>query len=260
MAEAGADPGSGAPDGGSPEGGQGKPPNDDVVPKSQFLAAIRSANEKFDSLKAEMEAKLAEATKRPVEAPKRYSRAELNAAAAAGTITQEAADSEWERQIREDARLDARQEAQSTVSEAHRKERVTSEIARYTALVPELLQEGSTDRSKVRAEFQYLTGLGSPRTLETELAAIRAAFGPVETLEQARRGKPSFESHQEHGAGGGEHPRKQGNGKLIDTLSARERKHYERQIEQGVINDWAAVEDELKYAKAHVRKRMGAKV
>jgi hypothetical protein len=249
--------GGGASGGGSSDDDSGKS-KDDVVPKSQFLAAIRSANDKYAALEAQLnELKAAAAAPKQVDQPKEYTRAELNALVESGQINQAQADAQIELQVRSAAKSEARQEALHVVTEAQRKERVTSEIARYTALVPELKNKGSETFAKVAGEFQYLVGLGDSKTLETELKAIRAALGPVETLEQARKGRTSHESHQEHGAGGGGGAGpKGGQGNL--KLSEKERSHYQRGIDAGRYKDWKEVEAELQHANRSTRQKHGA--
>jgi hypothetical protein len=263
MSPEGDESGGGAPGGGSLEGDQGTQSKDDVVPKSQFLAALSNAEQKRErelaALRAEFEAKLEKATAKPVEAPKVYTRAELNALVAAGQINQEQADAQMDIQTREAARAEAREVATNTVTQAQQKERVTSDIARYVAVKPELKDRGSADFQKVAAEYQFLVGLGDPPTLATELKAIRAAFGAVETIEQAAKGRPSHDSHQEHGAGGGSAGPKGGKGTL--KLSERERAHYEPKVGPGkMYPDWKAVEEELSHASASTRRKHGAPV
>jgi hypothetical protein len=240
--------GGGAPGGESSEDDSGE--TKDVVPKSQFLAALSNAEQKRErelaALRAEFEAKLEKATAKPADQPKRYSRPELLAAVSAGTIPQDQADAEWERQIREDARAEARQIATETVSRAQRMESVSTQISQYTEAVPELLDRGSDTYQKVAGEFRFLVAQGDdPKSLSTELKAIRAALGPVEKVRAARSGRASHEDHRETGGGGGGAGPRGGQGNL--KLTERERAHYQRGIDNGLYKDWKAVETELKF-------------
>src|SRR4051812_19471879 len=84
--------GSGAPSG-EPKGSQdGKPDDGEFVPVSRFKAALadqaRRSQEREDALRAEFEAFKAgsKSSKEPQDPPKRYARAELKAAVAAGQV------------------------------------------------------------------------------------------------------------------------------------------------------------------------------
>lgn len=265
MSPDGDDAAGGAAAGESSKDGSGKTPKgDDVVPKSQFLAALRSAEEKRErelaALRSEFESKLADATKPKTEPAKEYTRAELTAMVEDGRISQAQADAQIDLQINAKAQRTAAQTATNIVTEAQRKESVTSEIARYTQVVPELLNKGSKEFGDVAAQYRKLVAAGSPNTLATELAAIGIVHGPIETLEQARRGKPSHEAGRETGGSGGEQTRRKAGGPVTwDDLTPREKSHYQRGIDQGIYKDRAAVEAELKFAKSHVRQRMGAR-
>src|SRR3990167_3118870 len=106
----GSDAGGGASGGGD---GKGKLKDDDVVPKKQFIAAINSANAKYDALEAkfnELQVKVT-ATPATVERPKRYTRGELNALVEARTITQDQADAQMDFQTREDSKAEAKRVA-----------------------------------------------------------------------------------------------------------------------------------------------------
>lgn len=249
---------------GAPEGGEGKDKsNDDFVPKTQFLAAIKSANEKFDSMKAELEAKLEAAKAAPkAETQKRYTRAELTAMVDSRQITQDQADAQLEWQSQEDAKATAARVAVETVTSAQRKSYVDAEIGRYKAVAPEILDDASEVRERIKEEYNFLVGtLGDPNSLDTQLKAIRSVLGPVEKLERARNAKASHESHRETGGGGGGPTEggKKGEGKLsYDNLSAREKAHYDKLIARGLYKDIKAVNDELAYVNPTTRRKYGA--
>lgn len=253
------DAGSGADGGGSSKDGSGG--DKDVVPKAQFIAAINSANRKAESLEAkvnELTAKLeAAATQR--DQPKVLTRSELRAAVDAGQITQEQADAEIERQIREETRAAAEQTAHETVTLVERRKQIDGEINRYKAVAPEILDDSSETRAEIKAEFQKLVELGdNPKELSTQLKAIRAVLGPVERLEKARSGASQHDTHRETGGGGsGGGAGSKKTGKLSDQLAPDARKEYQRKIDNGLYKDWAAVDDELKYASPNVRQRLG---
>ena len=254
----------GASGGGSPEGGS-KSKAGDVVPKTQFLAALKSAEEKREreiaSLRSEFETKLAAATAKPAEAPKEYTRAELNALVEARTITQDQADAQMDHQTRKAAVSEASRVATETVAATQRKQHVEREIARYKAIAPEILDDASEKRAEIKAEFNALVALGDdPRDLATQLKAIRAVLGPAEKLERSRNGRPAHESHRESGGGGGEgQKRRDPDAPLTyDDLSPAEKAHYDKGLRSGMYKDTAAVNEELKYANPNIRRKYGA--
>lgn len=251
------EPGTGAA--GGDHGSDQDDKSKDVVPKSQFLAALSSAERKhageLQALRAEMDAKLAAATAPKVEPPKVYTRAELNALVADGKISQDQADEQIDLQISARAEAKAVQAARETVHRETRTGTVETQLSEYKALVPELLDRGSEAFDKVKAEFQYLLNLGDPNNLTTELKAIRAVHGPIEQLKAAKAGKPSHESHRETGGEGGGGVGPKGGGL---KLSEREKAHYQRLIDNGQYKDWKEVEAEQKFARPDVRRRNGA--
>lgn len=256
------DAGGGAP--GGEDEGKGKPKDDEVVPKTQFLAAINSANQKYNTLEAKFNELQAAVTAKPepVEKPKRFTRAELNAMVEARSITQDQADAQMDFQTREDAKSDAKRVATETVTAAQQKDRVETEIARYKAVAPEILDDAHDTRQRIKEEFQALIELGDDaRALSTQLKAIRAVLGPVDKLERARNGKPAHESYREYGGGEGESrgKKKSNDGTLTyDDLSPREKAHYDKGIRSGLYKDKAAVNAELAFAKPHIRQKYGA--
>lgn len=234
----------------------------DVVPKKQFVAALNEAERKREreiaALRTEFEGKLAAATAKPAETPKRYTKAELKAAVAAEQITQDQADAQWEKQIREETLAEAQHTAHATVTAVERNKEVNAAIERYKALAPEILDDSHETRQAIRAEFQHLVGLGDdPKDVATQLKAIRAVLGPVEKLEKARKGADQYDTHRESGGGGGGDRPNRKTGKLSDQLNAAGRAHYENGIKAGRYKDWAEVDAELKYASPSVRQRLG---
>lgn len=255
---------------GGEDQGSGKPKDGEkAISQSQLRAILHSADEKhqreMQALRTEMEQKLTAVAEKPVhvDQPKRYTRAELNAAVEAKQITQDQADAQWDFQVREDTKADARKVATETVTAEQRKQRVDTEINRYKAAAPEILDEGHETRQRIRDEFQALIELGDDsKDVTTQLKAIRAVLGPVDKLERARNGKPAHESHREFGGGGGEdRSGKKKDGVLTyDDLSSREKAHYDKGIASGLYKDKEAVNAELAFAKPHIRQKYGARV
>ena len=253
--------GSGAPSGGSPEGG-----SENETADAKFERRIKAAlaNQKA-SLRAEFDAQLqafragadSQQPKRE-EAPKRYTRKELNAAVEAGQISRDQADEVWDTQVRTEATEVAARTAREVVVGNATKERIDADLASYKRLKPEIMERGSETREQVQEEYNYLTARGAPKTEATELAAIRAILGPLEKLEKASTARRASESEQQ---GGGSGAPKGGSGggqkQLHEHLSAENKAFYESGIKSGRYKDWAAVNAELKYASPNVRKRLG---
>lgn len=127
--------------------------------------------------------------------------------------------------------------------------RILSEIGQYQQLIPEVMQPGSEERAKYEREYAYMVReLGMPKNHATELAAVRVAFGDVETVKTRRASKqvtteqePFMETHTAQ--------RQKSNVKSFkDTLQPWEREGYERLIKNHVYKDWKEVEEEQKWA------------
>lgn len=219
-----------------------------MVGKAERDAA--AAREDAARARAEAEA-LRLAAAKPVE-QKPVTRAELNVLVADGKITQDAADTLWERQVIQAAERKGEAAAERRVDEKQREGLVKRELVEYRELVPAAYETGSKERTKVEKEFKKLRDLGFPDNQVTEVAALRAAFGDPEVIRASRSagGNGPGESHVE--VGGGERPG--GNGGNADGkpkgLTPREDAHYTNLIQRGVYKDWNAVAEERKHAKA----------
>ena len=263
-ADAGDGAGDGATGGGSSKDGQDNKSGDgEFVPKTQFIAALKSAEDKRKAesaaLQGQIDALEAQVKAKPAEAPKQYTRAQLNAAVTAGEITQEQADAAMDRQNSEDADNRAERIALNAVAADKRKELIDSDIARYKAVAPEILDDDHDTRKRIKEEFNALVRLGdNPKDVATQWKAIRSVLGPIDRLEKARSGTVQHESHRETGgSGGGNEGGKKG---FESTLTPRERAHYSKQITNGLYANWDAVEAELKHANPNTRRKHGANV
>lgn len=269
--EDGAQPGDGAPGGGSGEPGSGKfvPPSDGSwIPKVRHDEAVNAERGRVARLEAENAAlRLAQQKPQEQDEPaKRYTKAELNAAVQASQITAEQSDEIWAKQIREDAKREAKAEVLGTVRAERQQERIDQDLNEYKRLSPEIMEEGHETRQKIHDEFQYLVGLGhpgaanDPRTLQTQLLAIRAVLGPLERLKTAKSARREAEAHEETGGNSGAAPRRQGPKTGWDSLDKRQKDYYEAAINKGMYKDRAAVEAELKYSRtAAASRKAGAR-
>lgn len=232
-------------DGGKDKGG-------DSIPKKQFLAAISSVQRTNEALQARITELEAGAKVAPAVKP--ATRAELLSFVADGDITQEQADTMWEKQIVERAKSEFAKASGATVLQS----KVESELSGYRELVGDAWVVGSPERAKVEKEFNHLINLGYPNTKETEAAALRSAFGDLSALRASKTAKfgPS-DTHEE--IGGNRQPDGGSKKDVLKGLSAREKEHYEMGIKHGRYANWKEVEAELAYAKPGARRNAGAR-
>lgn len=254
-------------DGGKPD----DPPRDEkgkFIPKvrlDEVLAEARSAKE---ALAQEREARIRleeqvkamqAAAKTPTQPQKVYTRAELNQMVEEGKISREQAE-DYLDQVRELRLREAiSKELAERDAQRERVARVKTELQRYKELVPEVMKAGTEEREQVTQEFNYLVSLGQPNDATTELAALRAVFGPVEKLERKKQMRGERERFQESGGrrdDGGGAPK----GKEPD-LPSRYREHYQRLIDRGIYKGWddEQLQKELKRIPAEELNRRAKK-
>jgi len=252
----------GASSGGSSNGGSDN--DDKPITAKQLKAALASQRAHYEG-QLEAQAREFEAFKSGAasrkdddrQAPKRFTRAELKAAVDAGQITQEQADDRWASQVREEAIEHANATANAAVDARTKKERIDADISAYKRLKPEIMESGSETRKKVQEEFNYLTSIGQPKSVETELAAIRSVLGPLDKLQKAANSR-RVEDHDEQGGSSGDSGGGKPTGKkLVDALKGEHKDFYQRGIKSGRYKDWEDVEKELSYASPNVRRRLG---
>lgn len=226
------------------------------IPKVRLDEVLRRQDKLQEELQAEREQRirLEERVKADDTKPKPYTRAELLAAVENGQITQAQADEAWEAQITAKVTESVTRDWLQHETAKERAKRVSSEISRYKAVVPDVTDTASETRQKVAAEFQYLVSIGQPKTVETELAALRSVLGPVDRLEKRDVTREKRPTHQEGNGGGGRPPRDGGNPNGPANLPPRYKAHYERMIEKGMYSGWddKRLQAELKRAKPQV--------
>lgn len=237
-----------------------------TVSVKQFKAALANqeaaAEAKLSALRSELEALKTSAASAPAPAPApasseppEYTRTQLKAFVAAGHLTEDQADQYWETQLERKIKKQVASEVGQTVTGTTRAERLRAELAGYKEVEPAAWDKSSEVNKKVQKEHLFLTEtLGHPLGPETDLAALRAALGPLAALRAAKDAKPgSSDGHQE--VGGGNPPGGNGGGDPVKSLTAREKAHYTRLIDRGVYKDWDAVREERKFAKQRAASR-----
>jgi hypothetical protein len=221
-----------------------KPDRKNWIPREQFDQLVATVGELANAVKDG-----ARQAAKPPEAPKVekvLSRMDLRAAVEAQQLTQEEADSIWDKQMLEQARKVAREEASQTLSVKQTTQRVDEDLRRYRAAVPNAWKEGTEERAKLADEYRYLVSIGQPDTKETELAAMRSTFGPVDKLGKARSTTVVDTDESTAGGGGEDTPTKKD---PVKGLDARQRAHYQKGIEQGRYKGWDAVREELGFKR-----------
>lgn len=232
----------------TPSGGEGEGEGGDKrgptgwIPKVRLDEVLGQSRKLQDELQAEREQRIRLEERLNAgggkDKPKTYTRAELLEAVNAGTITQATADEVWEQQITTKVREDITRDITQRDAVRERATRVSTEISRYKSAVPDVMDTSSDARKKVVAEFDYLVSIGQPKTVETELAALRSVFGPLERLEKRDVTREKRSSHQE---GGGARPNDDSgttkNGPPAN-LPARYKQHYESMIGKGMYTGW----------------------
>lgn len=195
-----------------------------------------------------------------------YSWEQLQNAAQEGKITEAAAHQIWAEQNRKLAVREATQAVTTSINAQTTASRVEAEIGRYREAIPQVMDPSSEQRARVVREFSRLTGgLGYAKDdLRTELAALHAAFGPIDSVVRAIKTKS--DGHRDVSSDDDDPgPADDGKDKDPETtspssLSADERRYYQDAISKGIYKNWGAVREELKFANKRVRQKYGARV
>jgi hypothetical protein len=205
--------------------------HEEAVPYARFKEVNDKVQQEREArIRAEERAKALESTKVP-EAQKIYTRQELRQMVTENKISQDQMDEYMEAKLR----AELQQDVVKVGTERDRNTKVAMEIARYKSFVPDITKDGTEDRAKVVKEFQYLVAHGQPEnSTSTELAALRAVYGPVEKLEK-KRVLDERESFQD--VGNGRKPEDKGN-TPFKNLPQRYKDHYEKQIAKGIYKGW----------------------
>jgi len=213
---------------------------------------------------AEMVAKAVAAARQTVDnntpsEPPVYSRAQLEQAVEQAKITQAEADALWDAQQARQTEKLVKETVHNTIQQTQQLSAVETRINEYAAIKPDVLKEGTPERERVKAQYDYLVSIGQPKTRSTELAALGMVFGSIEALKAAHSASRDEETHMEIGGGS---PGSNGGGSADGPktkLSARERAHYQALIDRGIYTGWEQVDDEMKFANSRVRQSARAR-
>ena len=186
-----------------------------------------------------------------------YTVAELDQAVAAGQITQQQRDHMFAQQVRNASIKEATNAARQIVETEARTNDLDRELKQYADYAPDLLKEGSPTRQRVSQEYKFLVSKGAPENLTTELAAVRAAMGPLERMRQfadAKRRDP--EAFREM-TGANLTPQQRREQDAFARLSPTQQKHYSKLIDRGIYRDRAAVLAELNWQRGRDSNNRG---
>jgi len=181
----------------------------------------------------------------------------LEAAIAEGKITRAWANDYREKLVADKATREAERRLEQKLASTSQESTVFSELDRYKKAAPEILQQGSEERTKVEREYAYMVQvLKFPPTHATELAATRAALGDLDTVERRVQAKkaatrePFMETHSST-----QKPQQKKNDPIAELEKDPRRKaHYEKLIRAGRYpNGWDSVREELEYKPRFAR-------
>ena len=234
--------------------GEGEP-KDEVQGLKSALADERRKRQDSDARAAQLEGQVQGLTVVKTEpqsdSPKELSAAQLRQAVDEGKMTEDEAVAINTRQIEKRVTAKVTEEVETTFARKNLGERVSVEIGRYKDVIPDLTDQSSAAFQKVRTEYEWLVSHGSTSNdPQTELMAVRAAFGDIDQLAKIKSGER--ETHQETGGNsepGGQPDRSDGAPK---DMPADTRRYYQDQISQGVVADWKAAKDEWSYKPKHM--------
>ena len=249
-----------------PLGGEASPQPHPLEPGGdrfkQVWARAKSAEDEAKVLKADLQREREERIRyeerlkaQEATPPKKdpvYTWTQLEDFITAGTLTRAQAAEYREGQIKQEADVMLDRKLEQRLQQAERTRTVTTDLDSYKALVPTIMQPGTPEREKVTREFQYMVQvLGMPNTVNTELAATRAALGDLDSVKRARSAdtirRDNLEATVETTTPGktpvkGKDP--------IEGLDARQKDHYQRMIKAGRYkNGWDDVRKELTWTR-----------
>lgn len=227
-------------------------------------AESRMQEEREGRIRAEAEAQVLRETRAAQPAKqddKVLSWPELKQMVADNKISESDALEYREKAVRTQAVREAETNITNKFSQQSRDQRIDAEIGKYKDAIPDVNVQGTDERKKFDTEFRYQVEFAGmdPKSLTTQLAALRAVYGPPERAVQYAKtkgkGTPGAESYAET-SGGGRGPAPAG--KIWhDKLPAHEKAHYERMIERGRYGEPAKAWDNVKAEINEYNERKG---
>jgi len=237
------------------------------VPKERFDEAtnkLKDSNQQLQSELARLQGQvetLQNTQSQPTseEPVQTYTRQQLRDFVENEQLTQDQADQIWDRQVElaNDAKIDAAvARVTNSTDEKLSSQRVLDRINEFVKILPDIQEDGSDNREKVRREYSALAGVlgepekGSDQALKMQLAALERAFGSEDKLrEQIRSQSDDRETMESLGGGDPDETVSTPKTGKLKNLSADKRAYYQRGIDQGRYKDWDEVEAELSFER-----------
>ena len=228
-------------------------------------AESRMQEEREGRIRAEAEAQVLRENRAAVQAApaaeKELSWSELKALVSDGKLSEADALDYREKVVAKRAVAQAEANITSKFTQQTQNQRIDTEIGKYKDALPDVNVPGTDERKKFDAEYRYQVEFAGmdPKSLTTQLAALRAVYGPPERAVQYAKtkgkGTPGAESYAET-SGGGRGPAPAGK-VWHDKLPAHEKAHYERMIERGRYGEPAKAWDNVKAEINEYNERKG---
>ncbi len=225
-------------------------------------AKYHAERERAARLEGELAAlKAIQTTPKEPEAPPepKYTWKQLQAAIDKGDITLADAMEYKERQFKRDAQQEAKRLADARATEDRKVSTVHAEHERFVKAVPEVRDQTSPEFAKVAQEFQYLVKtLGwDEKDPRTEVAALRQAFGDPDTYVERKKASAipdkGRETMQEQAASSSASTKPKPKDPL-DSLSPKQKEHYNHMLRRGVYKNWGEIRDELTFVPGQRKK------
>jgi len=250
--------------GSSPEGDENAIPHSRVTEmvdkaKQDMQTQLDSERQRSQSLQAQLAvAAVAKAGgAQDPQGPAKWTREALQAKVESSELTPEQAGAIWQKQEIEEKvteqvagveqRLRAEQMQRSTATT------LQSQVDAYKGSVPEVMNEGSEERDRLKSEYQWLLGQGYQQNLHTELLALRAAFGDVASRKNSKETTSQRPRSKEvAGSGGrrGKTPKVDNEGGSDIDLTDRQQSYYQHRVDAGQMT-WKDIRERF----ARVSKR-----
>lgn len=228
-------------------------------------AEARMQEEREGRIRAEAEAQVLRETRAAQPAKpddKVLSWPELKQMVADNKISESDALEYREKAVRTQAVREAETNITNKFSQQSRNARIDAEIGRYKDAIPDVNVQGTDERKKFDTEFRYQVEFAGmdPKSLTTQLAALRAVYGPAEKAVQYAKARKSSgaESYAET-SGGGAAVNAQPAKTWKDKLAPHETAHYDRMIAHGRYGDPATAWDRIKDEIDFYNKKKGLK-
>lgn len=215
--------------------------NDEVNGLRAALQAERDKRHGFETRVAELTGKV-DALSQKQTTPER-TRAELQALVDDGRMSQADADRILDEQRERKITDSVSQKIETSITQGRVTERVNGEIAEYTRVYPDILQDGTENRRLVAEEYQRQLTFGKPDNAQTELDALMTVFGPSSRLQRGR--EKELETHQDVGSDG--RAQTKATGGWPKEMPDATKRYYQDLINKNIYPDRQAAVDEWSY-------------